>query len=125
MRRAGRWFSPTGLALAGLCFLLPFVTVACDTPGGYGHCAPRGATPDTGVDLVVGAEPRVDPPEKQRAASTDESLWPQPAAIAALVLLVGAIAAAVGAGQPRVRRGSVAVLALVAGTALLVNQALV
>lgn len=125
LRRAGRWFSPTTLILAGLCFLLPFVTVACDTPGGYGRAAAGGTTTYTGIDLVTGGEPSVTPADKVRPATVDDRLWPQPAAIVVLVLLVGGIAVALRPGPPRIRRAGVAALTLVAATALLVNQALV
>jgi len=123
-RRAARWFSPTTLILAGLCFLLPFVTVACDTPGGYGRAAPGGTTTYTGVDLVVGDEPSVTPADKVRTGP-DNRLWPQPAAIVVLVLIVGGVALALRPGRPGIRRAGVAGVALVAATALLVNQALV
>jgi hypothetical protein len=110
-----------------MCFLLPFVTVACDTPGGYGRAAAGGTTTYTGVDLAVGGQPAVTPREKELPAAVgrEDRLWPQPAAIAVLVLLVGAVALAVRTGQPRVRRASVAALAAVAAAALTVNQALV
>ncbi len=127
LRRAGRWFSPTTLILAGLCFALPFVSVACDTPGGYGRAAPGGTTTYTGFDLVVGGQPDVAPPDKVRppAQRLDDRLWPQPAAAAVLVLIVAGTALALRMGEPRLRRASVAALAGVAATALLVNQALV
>ncbi|HLT11745.1 MAG TPA: hypothetical protein VK028_13235 [Micromonosporaceae bacterium] len=125
--RLGRWFSPTGLVLAGLCFALPFVTVACDTPGGYGRAAPGGTTTYTGFDLALGDEPTVSPPEKLRPlpAGQDDRLWPQPAAIAVLVLVIGGVAYAVTVRDARTRRAGVAVVGAVAMTALLVNQALV
>ncbi len=126
LSRAGRWLSPTTLILAGLCFALPFATVACDTPGGYGRAAPGGTTTYTGFDLVVGGEPNVAPADKVRPlVGRDDKLWPQPAAAAALVLIVSCAALAIRLKDPRVRRASVTVLAGVAATALLVNQALV
>jgi hypothetical protein len=127
LRKAGRFVNPTGLVLAGLCFALPFATVACDAPGGYGRAAPGGTTEYTGFGLVFGAEPRVQPPDKvlppERARSA--RLYPQPAAGVVLVLLVAGVGVAVRMKDPRVRRASVAVISGVAVTALLVNQALV
>jgi hypothetical protein len=127
IRRAGRWFSPTTLVLAGLCFVLPFATVACDTPGGFGRAAPGATTTYTGFDLALGDEPDVGPPEKLRPlpAGQDDRLWPQPAAIAVLLLLIGGVAYAIGVREVRVRRAGLAALSGVAATALLVNQALV
>jgi hypothetical protein len=127
LRRAGRGVNPAALVLAGICFALPFVTVACDIPGGYGRAAPGGTTTYTGFDLVTGGEPAVRPADRVRPLPPghDDRLWPQPAAIAVLVLLAGAAGVSVAVAQPRLRRGGVAGLAAVAATALLVNQALV
>lgn len=127
LRKAGRFVNPTGLVLAGLCFALPFATVACDAPGGYGRAAPGGTTEYTGFALVVGAEPRVKPPDKVRPADAAPSarLYPQPAAGVVLVLIVAGLGVAVAMKEPRVRRASVAVICGVAVSALLVNQALV
>jgi hypothetical protein len=127
LRRAGRWFSPVSLTLAGLCFLLPFVTVSCDAPGGYGRATAGGTTTYNGVDLMVGGEPDVSPPDRVRAlpAGQDDRLWPQPTAIAVFVALVIGVGIAVRVGSQRQRRGGVAIVATAAVTALLVNQALV
>jgi hypothetical protein len=122
-----RWLNPTTLGLALLCFVLPFVTVSCNAPGGYGHGQSGSTTSYTGIDLVVGAEPKFTPPDKAKPPETahDVKLYPQPAAAAVLLLIVVCIAYAVRVQQPRSRRGGVAVLTAVAATALLVNQALV
>jgi len=127
LSKAGRFVSPTGLALAGLCFLLPFATVSCDTPGGYGRAAPGGTTEYSGIDLVVGAEPRVSPPEKvlPAAQARDARLWPQPAAGVTLVLILAGIGVAIWTRDRRTRRAGVTALAGVGAAALLVNQALV
>lgn len=112
--------------LAGLCFLLPFVTVGCDTPGGYGRAAPGGSTTYTGVDLAVGGQPDVTPDHVRALPSGENDHLPvQPAAAVVLVLIVAAIGFAVRVSPPRARRSAVAVLAGVGATALLVNQALV
>jgi hypothetical protein len=115
------------MGLAMLCFVLPFVTVSCDAPGGYGHGQAGTSTTYSGVDLVVGAEPKFSPAEKAKPPETarDAKLYPQPAAAAVLLLLVAGIAYALRVQAPRTRRGGVALLTAVAATALLVNQALV
>jgi hypothetical protein len=126
LRRAGRWLSPTTLVLVGLCFTLPFASVAC-APGGFARAGAGGTTTYTGFDLVLGDEPAVTPPDQQRPMppGQDDRLWPQPAAIAVLLLALGGAAYSVVIREARVRRGGVAVIAGVAATALLVNQALV
>jgi hypothetical protein len=126
LRKAGRGISPVTLVLAGLCFLLPFVTVGCDTPGGYARAAPGGSTTYTGVDLAFGGQPDVTPDHvRALPAGEDDQLPVQPAAAVVLVLVVAAIGFAVRVSAPRARRSAVAVLAGVGATALLVNQALV
>jgi hypothetical protein len=119
--------SPTGLVLAGLCFSLSFITVACDTPGGFGRAAPGGSTTYTGFNLALGTQPSVtaDKLRPVPAGEPSDDLPPQPAAAVVLVLVMAATGFAIRSTEPRVRRGSVAVLAGVAATALLVNQALV
>jgi hypothetical protein len=127
LHKVGRGLSPTALILAGLCFLLPFVTVACDTPGGYGRAAPGGSTTYTGVDLVVGGEPDVSAPDKVLPAglARDDQLVPQPAGAVVLLLIVAGTGFAIRMKERRKRRASVVALAGAAATALLVNQALV
>jgi hypothetical protein len=127
LSRIGRSLSPSALILAGICFAFPFVTVACDTPGGFGRAAPGGTTSYSGVDLIFGSRPDVGPPDKLRPAPAgqDDRLWPQPAAGIVLVLIVAGTALSITLSDRRVRRATVAALAGVAATALLVNQALV
>jgi hypothetical protein len=123
-RRASRWFSLTGFALAVLCFLLPFLTVSC-LPSDYGRSGAGGTTTYTGIDLVTGGEPRVDeehvlPAERGR----EDRVSPRPLAVAALAVIVaGAVAAAV-LTVPVLRRAVVAATAAVAAVELLLNQAL-
>jgi hypothetical protein len=122
-----RWFNPSALALAGICFALPFVTVSCDTPGGFGKAAPGGTTTYTGFDLALGGSPDVAPLDKVRPREQwrDDRLPPQPAADAVLLLIIAGTVLAVTIADRRARRATVAALAGVAGTVLLVNQALV
>jgi hypothetical protein len=114
------------LVLAGLSFVLPFVTVSCDVPGGYGRAAPGGTTTYTGLDLATGGSPDVAPIEKVRPRGEwrEDRLPPQPAADAVLLLILAGTVLAVTVSDRRGRRATVAVLAGVAATALLVNQAL-
>lgn len=126
LRKAGRSFNPVTLLLAALCFALPFVSVACDTPGGYAGASPGGTTSYNGVALMIGGQPEVTegrerpvpPPERDR-------LPPQPAQAAALLAIVSAGVVALVVRPLRTRRASVAVLAAAGGTALLVGQVLV
>lgn len=126
LRKAGRFVNPTTLILAGLCFVLPFVAVGCDTPGGYAGTSPGGSTTYNGVALIVGGEPEVTAgKERPVPPGEDDELPPQPAAAAVLLLIVAATGFAIRSREPRVRRAQVAVLTAVGATALLVNQALV
>jgi len=125
VRKAGRWLNPVTLTLAVLCFVLPFVSVSCDTPGGYAGADVGGTSSYNGVALVVGGEPEVDeahrrpvPPEE------DDRLPPQAALAGALLAILAAAVGSVTIGHKRTRRAAVAVLALAAGTALLVGQVL-
>ncbi len=126
LRTAGRWMSPTTFVLAGICFALPFVTVSCATPGGYGRAAPGGTTTYTGIDLATGGRPDVAPPDKllPAAAQRDDRLPPQPTAIIVLLLVASGTGAAIAVSDVRTRRATVALIGGVAATALLVNQAL-
>jgi hypothetical protein len=126
LRQAGRFSSPTILILTALCFLLPFASVAC-APGGFGEAAAGGSVRYTGVTLIVGGQPVVDPPGKVRPPEQqrDERLPPQPMAAVALILIVAALVVAIANRVPRGRRGGVALLAGAAAAALVVNQALV
>jgi hypothetical protein len=126
VRKAGRFLNPTTLILAAFCFTLPFVTVSCGTPGGYGRVAHGGSTAYTGFNLVFGDAPDVSkqpllPPGEQ----TDDRLGVQPAAVIVLILVIAAFVFAIRIHDRRQRRATVATMTAVAATALLVNQALV
>ena len=58
-------------------------------------------------------------------SGAQDTLWPQPAAGATLLLILAGTAIAFALRDRRVRRASLAAIAAVAATALLVNQALV
>jgi hypothetical protein len=126
VRKAGRWFNPATLILAALCFALPFVSVSCDTPGGYAGASPGGTSTYRGVTLVVGAAPEVtEGHERAVPAGEDDQLPPQPALAGALIALIGATVLSIVVADARTRRAAVAALALVGATALLVGVALV
>jgi hypothetical protein len=126
LRATGRALSPTTLILAGLCFALPFVTVSCATPGGYGRAAQGGTVSYTGVDLAVGGHPDVTPTDKIRPADQqrEDRLPAQPTALILLILIAAGTGVAIAMSDPRARRATVALLGGVSVTALLVNQAL-
>jgi hypothetical protein len=122
-RKVLRALSPAGFLLTLLCFALPFVTVSCDAPGGYGRSAPGGFTSYTGFDLATGEAPDVDPQHLRPAAEQrDDRFDPQPFAIAALLALVAGIVTVV-IRETAVRRIAAALCAGAAGAMLLANQA--
>lgn len=90
MARVTRLVSPATLALALFVFLLPFLSVSCDTPNGFGRMEAGGTTSYTGLDLATGLSPSVDddklrPVEQQ----TDDDLGFQPlVAVAAILVAV-------------------------------------
>jgi len=124
MRRLTRWLSPTGFVLAGFCFLLTFVTVACDTPGGYGRARAGGQAEYTGLDLALGGTPTVDSEFLLPADQWREDRMPgQPLAFAALVLVLIGLVWAIWRRDARIRRAGAAAVAGVAALLLLANQA--
>jgi hypothetical protein len=122
MPRFARTLTPAGFLLAGLCFLLPFATVSCDAPGGFGRAAPGGTTSYTGVDLVLGGAPSVDKPAPA-AQQRDDRLDVQPLALAAAMLIVGAGVATAVLREARVRRLTAIAIGTAAAIVLVANQA--
>lgn len=122
-RRVSRWLSPAGLILAGILLFMPFVAVSCDAPGGFGHAAPGGTTTYTGVTLATGGAPDVTR-DKVRAAAEqrDDTLGPQPLAIAVVVLILGGLVTAITIESRRRRRITVMIVATVAAVFLAANQ---
>jgi hypothetical protein len=109
----GRWFRPAGFVLVAFFLLFPFVAVSCDVPGGYGRAAPGGTTTYTGVQLMLGESPDIQPEDKIREG-TDEKLDPQPLLVMVFLLAVAGMVIAVAVQHQLVRR---AVLTGVAGLA--------
>jgi hypothetical protein len=114
-------FRPAGFVLAGLMMVLPFISVSCDVPGGYGRAAPGGTTKYNGVDLIVGGEPEVDPADKIREGMSGR-LPPQPLAILTLLLLVAGVVIALRLSDTVARRATVALVSGVTAIILVVNQ---
>lgn len=117
----GRWFRPTGFVVAAFFLLLPFVTVSCDVPGGYGRAAPGGTTTYTGVHLLTGDPPDISPPDKVREG-TDQRLDPQPLMLVVVLLLGAGVVVAVAVQNRMVRRAVATVLSGLAAIGLLANQ---
>ena len=116
IKRVARAGSPVTLALAFVLFLLPFLSVACDAPGGYGRMGGGGTTTYTGLDLAIGSSPSVDNDHLRPAtAQRSDDLGAQPlVAVAAL----GVFAAVVLRVAPaRHRRLSALLAALQRGAA--------
>jgi hypothetical protein len=109
--------------IAGLLFLMPFIAVSCDAPGGFGRAAPGGTTDYSGVVLATGGSPKVTA-DKVREGN-DQKLPPQPLALVALLMVVaGAVVTAV-VNQVVLRRAIATVLAGLAAVCVTVNQVLV
>ena len=74
LRRLARFGAPILLVAALLLFLLPFLVVSCDVPGGYGRMSPGGTTSYTGVSLAVGTPPSIDEEHLRPAADQQPDL---------------------------------------------------
>lgn len=74
-----------------LCFL-PFLSVSCDTPGGFGRMEAGGTTTWSGLDLAVGSTPSVDEANLRPAAEqqSDDLGW-QPVVAIGILTLAGAV----------------------------------
>lgn len=110
---------PAAWGLALLMMLLPFVSVSCDTPGGFGRMEAGGTTAWSGYDLALGTGPSIDESHLRPVAEqqSDDLGW-QP------VVLAGAVALAAALVLVAVRPALAAVLG-VAAAALIVIGGLV
>jgi hypothetical protein len=121
-----RWLSPATLVLALLCFVLPFATVSCGLPDGYGHAKPGGTTQYNGLDLALGGNPDVQAGQLRPAGEwREDRIEPQPFYAAALLVLGTALVTALTLSRQRRRRALVAGLGALAGLSLVAGQALV
>lgn len=94
------------LALVVGFFALPFLTVGCDTPGGFGRVSAGGTTSYRGFQLAFGLDPTRSPADHVLPVGqgVDDRLGLQPLVILALALVVAALVASVVVSTPRVRR---------------------
>jgi hypothetical protein len=120
--RVARVGSPVTLALAFVLFLLPFLSVSCDAPGGYGRVRAGGTTTYTGLDLAMGSLPSVENDHLRPAAEhQSDDLGVQPlVAIAALGVLAAVVLPLVSARRRRlsVLLAALSAAVLVVGTLL-------
>ena len=95
LQRLASSVSPWVLALVVLGFLLPFVSVSCAAPAGYGSGGGGVTAGYSGMTLASGGDPKVQPADHALAAGashTEDSIDAQPLLLGALILLVGALA---------------------------------
>ncbi|GAA2103178.1 hypothetical protein GCM10009841_20180 [Microlunatus panaciterrae] len=121
-----KWLRPSLLGLVLLSFFLPFVTVSCDTPGGFGRVDAGGTTSYSGFDLVFGGEPersasQLLPPGK----GTSDLIGVQPVAVVGLALLLAALVCSLVIRRPELRNVTVAALGVATVVALNISQLLV
>lgn len=115
MGRLVRIASPSTLALALIMLLLPFLSVSCDVPGGFGRVTQGGTTSYTGVDLLVGGDPAVTEENlRPIGEAQDDNIGVQPAVVLGAIVVLAALALAL------MRRSLLAVGAAAAGWVLMV-----
>lgn len=92
-----RWVRPPVLALILGFFALPFLTVGCDTPGGFGRVSAGGSTSYRGFQLAFGLDPSRTPADHvlPPGQGVDDRLGVQPLAVVALLLVVAALIASI------------------------------
>ena len=111
------------LAATLLAFLLPLVAVSCGTPAGYGSAGGGVTATYSGLTLVTGGEPSLNPPNKPlpEGASRDEDrVSSQPGVDGALAVIVVALLVSLSIK----RRRTLLVAVLAAAAALLTIYAL-
>lgn len=95
LRDMGRFLrvaSPSTLVLALLMLLLPFLSVSCDAPDGFGRVTQGGTTSYTGVDLLIGGDPSVTE-ENLRPTSEieDDNIGVEPAVVVGVLAMLAAL----------------------------------
>jgi hypothetical protein len=121
--RAVQRVTPWLLGATLLAFVLPFASVSCTTPAGYGSAGGGVTATYAGLTLVTGGEPAIDPADRPLPAGAtrdEDRVAPQPAAAGGLALAVAALVLAIAGARPR----SLAVAILAAGSAALLVVAL-
>lgn len=92
LHRFARIASPATLGLALILFVLPFLSVSCDAPGGYGRAKAGGTTTYSGLALMTGGAPSVDDDKlRPDAEQQSDELPAQPLLALAALAIVGAI----------------------------------
>ncbi len=85
----------SGLLISALlAFFLPFASVSCGTPAGYGSAGGGVTANYTAYTLATGGQPDLDPFDRQRpkvATDGEDHVASQPLALAALALTVAAL----------------------------------
>jgi hypothetical protein len=119
-----RWASSGIIGLALACFLLlPFVSVSCAAPRGFGSGGGGVTTSYTGVTLATGGEPRVSPanrPLDPAASTAEDHVQPQLLVAGGLVLVIAAFIFGFTANYRR-RNVTVGALAILAALSTLVG----
>jgi hypothetical protein len=112
---------PAGFVVAGLLMFLPFISVSCDVPGGYARAAPGGTTKYSGIDLMLGREPAVEPLDKVREGASAQ-LPPQPMMVITLLLLIAGVVVTLRVSDTVLRRATLSLLSGVTAICLVMNQ---
>jgi hypothetical protein len=116
--RIARAGSPVTYALALVLFLMPFLSVSCDAPEGFGRTTAGGTTTYAGLDLAVGNAPAVDDDHLRPVAQqSDDDLGAQPLVLAAAIGVFVALVAVLIAKRYKLA----AIVGVLAATALVVG----
>lgn len=102
--RVARRLSPYALAIAMLLFLIPFVSVSCATPAGYGSMGGGVTAKYNGLDLAMGGLPTLEVPENVTPPgppTAEDGIPLQPLFTLTLVFVAAAFVAAVRAREGR------------------------
>jgi hypothetical protein len=97
VRRAATKLSPVLFGFALLAFLVPFASVSCATPRGYGSAGGGVTATYRGITLVTGGMPELSVPENGPqicGPTAEDNVTPQPFAVGAFALTVVGLAAA-------------------------------
>ena len=123
VRRTATRVSPLLFGMALLAFLLPFVSVSCATPRGFGSAGGGVTATYRGLTLVTGGMPELSVPENGPAITgpvAEDAVSPQPFAVAAFAATIVGLAAAlwpIGTGRGRATRAAVSGLVGLVSTA--------
>jgi len=101
--RIAKKISPYTLVIAMLIFLIPFASVSCATPAGYGSMGGGVTAKYNGLDLAMGGLPTLEAPQNVTAPAptADDGIPAQPLFTIALLLTAAAFVAALRARAQR------------------------